>query len=223
MDQAPQKPGQSKLWIWVVGILIPTAIVLIILKLVEVFPFANREGPVPPPPTPPATPPLPPPPPATPSAIITSGTWTLNESGPITLKGTDVDLSGTTSGNASFTMPGSDGQKFSTTGSFTGTASGTVAGSTITENIQGKMAISGQMQSGKLNFSITYTLENCSTTVSSGTSVTPSSSCDPSEAPDPHSISITISSGATASQTFTQTEDGTTLTWVEKWILNKSK
>jgi hypothetical protein len=213
VDKPPKQPTYVTVIIWVIVAILALAILAWIYQFYKQNIAGN--GSTSPTPTPSAVGPLNIK--STPTSTIpatTNGSWTLSMTDTTVSSSPDTSLNGTDSGQASFTMPSAG--TFTAVGDWSGHSSGTSGPSTVDGTVSGKMTIAGQVTSGKLHYTVTYSYTQCATTIVNALGTNTDNSC-PTTPPAAHSIDINITNGATASYAITSAA----VTGTEHWTLSQ--
>lgn len=160
------------------------------------------------------------------TSVSYGGSWNLQVLSNSTTTGVGPSLLKTTgTGTVDFDMPNAEGGKFTASGPWSSKGSGTVGPSSATASITGKISLTGEIKSGKLHFTITYTEEECPVTIVTPIGSSTTNNCDPNNVPDIHTIDIDIKDGAAASSTVTRggMAAGYSFTGTENWTLTEKE
>lgn len=212
---APKSPAYVTAIVWAaVGIL-----VLVVLAWVYNFYKQNVAGNTTPKSSPSAIGPLNISPSAKQGQTNASGNWKLSLNGPVKTTGIQTDITGLQTGEVSFQLP-NNGGSVEATGTYKVETNGTVGAGTVTGNITGKSVIKAENKNNKLHVTVTLVQETCFGEVQTPIGGQTSNTCDPN--PTPYSFDIDISTGATATNSSTQSLPNYTITRNDTWTLNKN-
>jgi hypothetical protein len=152
----------------------------------------------------------------------TSGNWTLTMTSPFSTTGPETSLTGEGKTTINFTMPSSEGQKFTASGPWNSELHGSVGPSTETTTITGKITLNGEIKNGKLTFLPEFKETSCRNEIVTPIGSQVTTNCDPNSIPDQKTITIETTNNATAYADIATNFGLYSYNWKENWKLTKT-